>query len=155
MTNRGRAIFALGLFVYVVAWVFGSRALYPVATGLVLAVGLAVVWVRASLRGPGVQRRGAGRDVLAGDDVRIDLTVTVTAPVPPPTLVAEERLGRLGARTVELAPAGRRRFVGGYDLRAVPRGRYAFETVGLSVEDPFGLARAAVEVEERQALVVY
>jgi hypothetical protein len=33
MTHRGRAVLALGLFVYVTAWIFGSLALYPVATG--------------------------------------------------------------------------------------------------------------------------
>ena len=41
MTGRGRAVLGLGLVGYVVAWVFGSRALYPVATGLVAAVALA------------------------------------------------------------------------------------------------------------------
>ena len=42
MTGRGRAVLALGLLVYVAAWVFGSRALYPVATGLLFSVALAV-----------------------------------------------------------------------------------------------------------------
>ena len=37
----------------------------------------------------------------------------------------------------------------------VPRGRYAFETVRLTIEDPFGLARASLEQGEPQALVVY
>jgi hypothetical protein len=48
MTSRGRAVLALGVAVYVVAWIFGSRALYPVAAGLVLAVAGAVAWVRHS-----------------------------------------------------------------------------------------------------------
>ena len=42
MTRRGRAVLALGFFVYLAAWVFGSRALYPVATGLLFTVALAV-----------------------------------------------------------------------------------------------------------------
>jgi len=155
MTGRGRAIFALGLAVYVVAWVFGSRALYPVATGLVLAVAGAVAWVRLSPRAPEVHRHGGGRDVVEGEDVRLDLVVQWTSKLPPPTLVAREHLGRLGERTVELHPVGRRRHAGGYELRALPRGRYGFETVRLSIEDPFGLARSELEVEEPQALVVY
>ena len=61
--------------------------------------------------------------------------------VPPPSLVAHETLGRLGERRVDLARAGRRRFTGAYELARVPRGRYAFESVRLSAEDPFG-ARA-------------
>jgi len=61
LTPRGRAVLALGLVVYVVAWVFGARALYPVATGLVLAVALAVGWVRLSAAPPHVRRHGAAR----------------------------------------------------------------------------------------------
>jgi hypothetical protein len=35
MTKRGRSVLALGVVVYFAAWIFGSHALYPVATGLV------------------------------------------------------------------------------------------------------------------------
>lgn len=155
MTGRGRAVAALGLVVYIAAWVFGSRALYPVAVGLLLAVALAVGWVRLSARPPNVRRHGASRDVIEGDDVRIDLEIEATSTVAPPTLVAHERPGRLGERRVELHRVGRRRFAGGYELRRVPRGRYAFESVRLTVQDPFGLARAALVQGEPQALVVY
>ncbi len=155
MTNRGRAVLALGLGVYVAAWIFGSRALYPVATGLLFAVALALVWVRLSLRPLYVRRHGAMRDLVEGDDVRINLEVKATGAVTPPTLVAHEHPGRLGERRVELYRAGSKRFAGGYVLRAVPRGRYAFEAVRLTIDDPFGLARAVVLQGERQALVVY
>ncbi|MDX6454661.1 MAG: hypothetical protein QOD48_768 [Gaiellaceae bacterium] len=155
MTGRGRSVLVLGLVVYLAAWVFGSRALYPVATGLVLAVVLAVAWVRLSARPPHVSRHGAIRNVIEGDDVRIDLVVDARSPVPPPTLVAHERPGRLPERRVELYRAGRRRFAGGFELREVPRGRYAFDTVRLTIEDPFSLARASLVQGERQALVVY
>jgi uncharacterized protein (DUF58 family) len=137
------------------AWVFGSRALYPVATGLLFAVALAVGWVRLSTRPPLVRRHGAARDVIEGDDVRVDLELTATGALPPPTLVAHERPGRLDERRIELHRVGRRRFAGGYELRKVPRGRYAFETVRLTIEDPFGLARSSLEQGEPQALVVY
>src|SRR5205085_10377920 len=132
MTRRGRAVLALGLVVYLAAWVFGSRSLYPVATGLVLAVALALGWVRLSARPPRVARHGATRDVVEGDDVRVDLVVEATSPVAPPTLVAHERPGRLAERRVELYRAGRRRFAGGFELRAVPRGRHAFDAVRLT-----------------------
>jgi uncharacterized protein (DUF58 family) len=75
--------------------------------------------------------------------------------MPPPTLVAVERPGKLDERVVELWRAGYRRFAGGYELRGVRRGRYAFETVRLTIEDPFGLARARLEKGEPEALVVY
>jgi uncharacterized protein (DUF58 family) len=155
MTSRGRAVLALGLLVYVAAWVFGSLALYPVATGFVFASGLAFGWVRLASRPPHVSRHGASRDVVEGDDVRIDVEVLVTSTLPPPTLVAHETPGRLGERRVELARVGRRRFAAGYELERVPRGRYAFETVRLTVEDPFSLAHAEIVQGEPQALVVY
>ncbi len=155
MTSRGRAVLALGLAVYVVAWVFGSRALYPVATGFVFAVLLASAWVRLSSRPPHVSRHGAVRDVVEGDDVRIELEVVATSTVRPPTLVAHERPGRLGERRVELRPLGSRRFGARYELQRVPRGRYAFDTVRLTIEDPFSLARTELVQGEPQALVVY
>jgi uncharacterized protein (DUF58 family) len=155
MTRRGRAVLALGVVVYLAAWIFGSLALYPAATGLVLAVVLAVAWVRLSARPPHVHRHGATRDVFEGDDVRVDLVVQTTGAIAPPTLVAHEQPGRLEARRVELFPVGERRFAGGYELRALSRGRYAFETVRLTIEDPFALAGKRLEQGEPQALVVY
>ena len=50
LTRRGRFIFALGFGVYLAAWAFGSKPLYPVATGLLLAVAVAWVWVRLADR---------------------------------------------------------------------------------------------------------
>jgi uncharacterized protein (DUF58 family) len=141
--------------VYVAAWLFGSRALYPAATGLVLAVPFAFAWVRLSARPPRVRRHGAVRDLVEGDDVRIDLELQPTGALPPPTLVAHERPGTLGERRVELRRVARRRFAGGYELRGVPRGRYAFDAIRLTIEDPFGLARAELVQGEPQALVVY
>jgi uncharacterized protein (DUF58 family) len=155
MTRRGRAVLALGVVVYVVAWIFGSRALYPVATGLVLAVVGAVGWVRLSSRPPYVRRHGAAREVVEGDDVRIELEVETPSALAPPTLVAVERAGTLAERSIELWRVGRRRFAGGYELRRVPRGRYAFDTVRLTIEDPFALARARLSKGEPEALVVY
>jgi uncharacterized protein (DUF58 family) len=155
MTRRGRAVLVLGVAVYVVAWIFGSKPLYPVAAGLVLAVGLAYGWVRLSTRPPVVRRNGAGREVREGDDVRIDLEVETRSAVAPPTLVATERAGRLGERSIELWRVARNRFAGGYELRKVRRGRYAYETIRLTIEDPFALARARLEKGEPEALVVY
>jgi uncharacterized protein (DUF58 family) len=111
--------------------------------------------VRLAARPPFVRRHGASGDVVEGDDVRIDLEVEAVGALAPPTLVAHERPGALGERRVELHRVGRRRFAGRYELRAVPRGRYAFDEVRLTVEDPFALARAELVQGEPQALVVY
>ncbi|MGZ8716327.1 MAG: DUF58 domain-containing protein, partial [Gaiellaceae bacterium] len=156
MTSRGRAVLALGLVVYVAAWVFGSRALYPVATGLVLAVLGAVAWVRLSSRPVSVSRHGVVRDLVEGDDAWIWLEVYTTSAVPPPTLVAHERPGRLGERRVELASSwGGGPHSARYQLNRIPRGRYLFDAVRLTIEDPFSLARAELVQGEPQALVVY
>ena len=63
--------------------------------------------------------------------------------------------GLAAALPAEGAADGTVLLIDGYELRAVPRGRYAFERVKLTIADPFGLARAHVEQGEPQALVVY
>ena len=66
LTDRGRWVLAVGGLTYIVAWAFGSEALYPVAVGLVLAVAAAAIWVRflrrpMSLRPRDRPRRARGR----------------------------------------------------------------------------------------------
>ena len=155
MTARGRTVLGLGVFCWIAAVVFGSRALYPVAAGLVLAVPLALAWVRLSMRQPHVSRRWSSDNVLEGDEVAVELTLTRESGTPLPAVVAQEQVGRLGEWEVELRPRGRGRYVGPYWLGSVARGRHRFAPVRLSLSDPFGLAEAALTVEEQQALVVY
>jgi uncharacterized protein (DUF58 family) len=162
MTARGRGVLALGVLCWIVAIVFGSPTLYPVAAGLVIAVPLAVAWVRITLRQPHVNRRWRqdsalwrNEDLLERDDVRIELVLEREPGVPLPNVIAHERVGRLGEHEVELRPDGRGRQWGSYRLNGVPRGRHRFEPVRLSITDPFGLAAADHALEERQALVVY
>jgi len=162
MTARGRGVLALGVLCWIVAIVFGSPTLYPVAAGLVIAVPLAVAWVRITLRQPHVTRRWRqdsalwrNGDLLERDDVRIELILEREPGVPLPNVFAHERVGRLGEQEVELRPDGRGRRWGSYRLDGVPRGRHGFEAVRLSITDPFGLAAADQALEERQALVVY
>ena len=155
MTARGRAVLALGVFCWVAALVFGSRALYPVAAGLVLVVPLALAWVRLSVRRPHVSRRWSGETLLEGDEVAVELTLTRDSGTPLPTVVAHERIGRLGEWEVELRPRGRGRYVGAYWPGVAVRGRHRFAPLRLSLSDPFGLAEAGLSIEEQQALVVY
>jgi uncharacterized protein (DUF58 family) len=126
-----------------------------VAIGLVLAVVAATGWVRLSSRPVRVSRHGADRDLVEGDDVWVRLEVQTTSALPPPTLVAHERPGRLGERRVELASSWGAGHSARYALSTVPRGRYVFEAVRLTIEDPFALARTEVVQGEPQALVVY
>jgi uncharacterized protein (DUF58 family) len=155
MTRRGRAILILGLSVWIAAWLFGSRALFPVAAGLVLVVPLAVVWVRLSLQRPLVSRRWPRQDVLEGEDVRVELILQAVSRVPLPEATAYERIGRLGEHKVELRRERRDTYRGEYELRAASRGRHAFESLRVSVTDPWRLAESSLLVEEPEALVVY
>ncbi|HZT85894.1 MAG TPA: DUF58 domain-containing protein [Gaiellaceae bacterium] len=155
MTARGRAVLALGVLCWVVAVVFGSPALYPVAAGLVLVVPLAVAWVRITLRQPHVVRRWRQERLLEQDDVTVELVLEREPGVPLANVVAHEQVGRIGEEDVELRPRGRGRHGGSYRLRGVPRGRHRFAPLRLSIGDPFGLAESTLALEEQHALVVY
>ena len=60
MTKRGVLTLLLGVAIYGVAWLFGAKALYPVATGLVLAPLAARTWVRLAARPIALRRRVGG-----------------------------------------------------------------------------------------------
>ena len=98
LTDRGRWILALGGGIYLAAWAFGSKMLYPVAIGLVLAVIAAALWVRF-LNRPMNLRRNLGRgERLAGDDIPVQLELDVDGLAPSGTLVLREKIARLGER---------------------------------------------------------
>jgi len=154
LTNRGRVIFALGFGVYVAAWAFGSKPLYPVATGLLLVVGVAWVWVRLSDR-PFQVRHGWGeREHVEGDDVSVVAELRPTGNVLPASVTLSERVGRLGEQRHVLRRNGRRLRVR-YVLEKVARGRYAFEDVRAELADPFALEQAIVHLPPPGALLVY
>src|SRR5213596_1188843 len=143
LTARGRSVLGLGVGVYLTAWGFGSKPLYPVATGLLLSVAVAWVWVRLADR-PFAVRRGWGDRVhLEGDDVPVVLELEPTAAVLPASVTLLERVGRLGEQRQPLARSGRHLGVR-YVLERLPRGRYVFEDVRIELGDPFGLERAVV-----------
>jgi uncharacterized protein (DUF58 family) len=154
LTRRGRFVLALGFAVYLAAWAFGSRPLYPVATGFLLVVVVAWAWVRLANRPFGV-RRGAGEsEHVEGDDVPIVVELQPTAPVQPASVTLHERVGRLGAQRHLMRRSGSRLSVR-YVLEQVPRGRYRFEDVRAELSDPFGLECAVVELPPPGALLVY
>ncbi len=154
MTRRGALTLLLGILTYVVAWLFGAKALYPAAAGLVLAPLAARMWVRAAAA-PILLRRRAGKGaLLEGEDVWVTLEARPESRVPAPAIVVTERISRLGERETPLrrAHAVHR---GTYVLERVPRGRYAVEQARATIDDPFGLARAEVDLAAGGALLVY
>jgi uncharacterized protein (DUF58 family) len=155
MTARGRAVLALGILCWIVAVVFGSPALYPVAAGLVIAVALAVAWVRITVRQPRVRRSWRHESIVERGEVRIELVLEREPGVPLPTVVAHEQVGRVGEEDVELRPRRRGVHSGSYRLHDLPRGRHRFAPLRLSIADPFGLAETRLAIDEHQSLVVY
>ncbi len=154
MTRRGRFVLALGLFVYLAAWAFGSKPLYPVATGLLLASAVAWGWLHVANR-PFQVRRGSGdSEHVEGDDVPVVVELESTGRVLPAAATLVERIGRLGEQRHVLRRHGPRLSVR-YVLRSLPRGRYVFQDVRLEVGDAFGLQRAVVELPRPGALLVY
>ncbi len=154
MTRRGAAVLAIGLSVWIVAWLFGASALFPIAAGLVLAVPVTLAWVRLSRQRLAATRRWEGHAVVEGGDVRIDLRVEPSSRVPLPVALAHEAVGRLGEHKVELHREGGV-YVGSYTLSNVARGRHLFEPVRISISDPWQLAEASLRVDAREVLVVY
>ena len=154
LTRRGRVIFALGFGVYVAAWGFGSKPLYPVATGLLLVVGVAWVWVGLSDRPFRVRRGWGDREHVEGDNVPVVAELDPTGSVLPASVTLSERVGRLGEQRHVLRQNGRRLSVR-YVLEKVPRGRYVFEDVRAELTDPFGLEQAVVQLPAPGALLVY
>jgi uncharacterized protein (DUF58 family) len=154
LTSRGRLALLLAGGVYIAAWTFGSLALYPVAAGLVLAVALAVAWVRSSPVPERIRRDTGPRELTEGDDLRARLDVEFGPGVRPPGVELIERVGKLGSTSTPLEYAGGRAW-GRYLLRQVPRGRYALSETRIVIEDPFGLARVERPLEDTSALVVY
>jgi uncharacterized protein (DUF58 family) len=154
VTRRGSLTLLLGAATYVVAWLFGTKALYPVATGLVLAPLAASAWVRLAA-GPLELRRRAGKGaLLEGGDVWVGLDVRSQSRVPAPSLAITERIAKLGDRETTLSRASGS-YRGTYVLEAVPRGRYVVEGVHATIDDPFGLARAELDLDARGSLLVY
>jgi uncharacterized protein (DUF58 family) len=154
LTDRGRAVLALGGLTYLAAWAFGSKALYPIALGLVLAVGAAALWVRL-LRKPMHLRRSLWRgEHLAGDEVPVHLELSVEGALPATSLVVRERIARLGERDTTLRRS-EGALHGSYVLESVPRGRYPIESSEVVLEDPFALERDAIPLTHAEALLVY
>jgi uncharacterized protein (DUF58 family) len=154
VTRRGRSVLALGLVVYLAAWAFGSKPLYPVAAGLLLAVGLAWAWVHLANGLFRVHRNLGEREHVEGDSVQIAVAVDPPGVLPPPAAALVERVGGLGEQRHVLRRRGRRLAIT-YVLEHVRRGRYVFEDSRIELSDPFGLQCVNAPLPAPGALLVY
>jgi uncharacterized protein (DUF58 family) len=151
LTERGRLALALGGLTYLAAWAFGSKALYPVALGLLAAVLLAWLWTRLANRPLELRRSLSAGDRVEGESAVVTVKLLAERRLVPAKWVLRERIGKLGERETPLALDGRARYV----LAALPRGRYAFEETRAVLEDPLGLERIEQALAAPGALLVY
>jgi uncharacterized protein (DUF58 family) len=154
VTSRGRSVLALGVVVYLAAWMFGSKPLYPVAAGLLVVSVLAWLWVHVA-RGPfRLYRRIGEQDLFEGDDASIRLKLESVGRMPLATVTIVERIDGLGEQRHIL-----RRFGGAlridYVLSGLRRGCYAYQEVCAELSDPFGLERVRVAMPSPGSLLVY
>jgi uncharacterized protein (DUF58 family) len=154
VTRQGRLALALGVATYAAAWAFGSKPLYPIATGLMLAVLFAWAWVRLAAKPMRLVRTTGDGDHFEGEDLVVDLELETEARVAPASVVVVEQIGRLGERTTPLHRHGRQ-LRSSYVLRKLPRGRYAYAGARAVLEDPFGLERTEVTLGGGGSLLVY
>jgi uncharacterized protein (DUF58 family) len=154
LTERGRLVLMLAAGIYVVAWGFGSRSLYPVATGLALAALGARLWVTIAQQPVTLRRTLGSSEYVEGGDVTVGLEARPQRYPGPRAIQVVEQAGRLGERRTRLARHGPT-LLARYILPAVPRGRYRFEAVQAVFEDPFALARAELQLGGESTLLVY
>jgi uncharacterized protein (DUF58 family) len=154
LTARGRFALLLGGALYVVAWAFGSRALYPVALGFLLVVVVAALSVHLAARPMGYRRSSGALEHLEGDDLAVDVELEPGGILGLASAVVVERLGKLGERRISLHREGGV-LRGRYVLESLPRGRYGVDEAVAVIEDPFGLERAEVELPAQGALLVF
>ncbi|MDP9491318.1 MAG: DUF58 domain-containing protein [Actinomycetota bacterium] len=154
LTRRGRLTLALGGGAYLGAWAFGAQSLYAPAVGLLLAVGIAVIWTNALARPLRLRRRVDRDRPIEGDDVVVRVELKAEGGLVPATAVLQEPAGRLGNREVVVTRDGNYLHAV-YRLSRVPRGRYRFTGAQAVIEDPFGLARRVQALEDSAPLLVY
>jgi len=154
VTRRGRLLLLLAAVVYLAAWAFGSKVLYPVAVGLSLAVALAWVWARSLRRPMRLERRTGHSDHLEGADVLVEVELEPEGALTPGSVVLVEQVGRLGERATVLERRGHK-LTARYFLGGLPRGRYAFTDVRIVLDDPFGLERVEQPIAGDGTLLVY
>ena len=154
MTHRGRLVLSLGLGTYLAAWAFGARSLYAPAVGLVLAVGLSVLWTLLLARPFRLHRRIDREQPVEGDDVRIVVELETDGGILPGSVLLHDPAGGLGERDLVVPRDGSSLRVA-YSVTNVPRGRYRFGEAEVSVEDPFGLSRRDQRLPDTGTLLVY
>jgi uncharacterized protein (DUF58 family) len=141
LTRRGWVLLSAALASLAAGLLFGVGELTDLAVaGIVLMAG-AALWVRGRRWEVRTERTVRPARVPAGATVRIDLSLSNPGSRSTPVLEVSDGVAatRAAFPVAPLAPGDVLR--GGYDLPALPRGRYRVGPLQLTLDDPFGLVR--------------
>ncbi|MGZ4431438.1 MAG: DUF58 domain-containing protein [Gaiellales bacterium] len=155
LTARGRQLLGVSALLYLVAWGFGTRAMFPIPLGLSLAVLGAYLWVRLLTRPMRLRRKLGYRELVEGGRVAvgIELRPDGGGPLPGRARLIEQ-VGDLGIHQADLVHSGHY-LRGRYVIDPIARGRYRLDGARLMLEDPFGLSEAVIPLERTDTLLVY
>ena len=153
LTTTGRGLLAVAGALYLAAWGFGTRAMFPVAIGLAVAPLLALLWVRLLTRPMELRRRADQHELIEGATLSVQLEARPEGgPLPARAILHD----RVGDRAVPAELVRRRHALRGRHVIAdVPRGRYLLHGATLEIGDPFGLAHSVVHVGRADTVLVY
>jgi uncharacterized protein (DUF58 family) len=157
-------------FLIIVGAIFGSKPVF--ALGLLLAVALAVasLWSRYSLKSLAVERRFSQPRAFWGEEIDMAQVFTNSKPLPVPWLAVEDEYpGSLEVISSGTLPTFARRktlnssiSLGWYErvtrhykVRCTARGEHDFGPVEIRSGDVFGLFRRSETIDTPQTLIVY
>jgi uncharacterized protein (DUF58 family) len=155
-TTRGLGILVVALATYLAARMLGTWELYLLSLTLLAAFVVAWVLVRGTARRLEAERMVVPDRPVAGDELRIALSVRNRSLLPGPQVTLEAAAGGFGDDRLELESMGsfavREVIAGPFAAR---RGLHRLPPLRAAVEDPLGLARARRRLGEPQEVTVY
>jgi uncharacterized protein (DUF58 family) len=157
-TRRGWAAVAAGLTLWFGARILGSKDLHMVAAGIIALPILAAVVVRWTHVQISVRRHLSAVRVFPGTRVIVNVTVENTGRGTVPFLLLEDTLPAALGRSARLVISGlptRNAQTVSYSVVCRQRGVYSLGPMKVFVQDPFGLARTAIEAAGTNELIVY
>jgi uncharacterized protein (DUF58 family) len=147
-TLRGWTVAAIGVVILTVGRVLGSIAVMQVGFALIVLVAIGMAVIKLGRHDLEVTRTAEPARVVAGQRVKVTVTVENRGRGPAPLLLLEDRIpielngrGRFAIQGIE---AGGDRS-DSYEVRPSRRGRYEIGPMTVSLVDPFGLASRTVQ----------
>lgn len=157
LTTRGRGFVAAGLTALACAVVLGQDDLVRIGSLLALVPLVAAAVMSRSRYRLGLVRSVAPSQVSAGQETRVELTLTNEGRLPTGVLLLEDQVPYvLGTRprfVVDRMGARWRRSVG-YVVRSDVRGKFTIGPLSVRLSDPFGMVELDRTFSSRSTVVV-